>query len=52
MISLPLHEALKDNARIEYHHQHLLALQSAIRSSLKLNGTTQLVIRIFEFASW
>lgn len=30
--SLPLKEALKDDARIEYHHKHLLALLSAIRS--------------------
>jgi beta-glucosidase len=31
-MSLPLHEALKDDTRIEYHHKHLLALLSAIRS--------------------
>uniref|UniRef100_A0A453C6R3 4-hydroxy-7-methoxy-3-oxo-3,4-dihydro-2H-1,4-benzoxazin-2-yl glucosidebeta-D-glucosidase n=1 Tax=Aegilops tauschii subsp. strangulata TaxID=200361 RepID=A0A453C6R3_AEGTS len=30
--SLPLAEALKDDARIEYHHMHLVALLSAIRS--------------------
>jgi beta-glucosidase len=33
--SLPLQEALKDATRIEYHHKHLLALQSAIRSELQ-----------------
>jgi beta-glucosidase len=33
--SLPLQEALKDDTRIEYHHKHLLALQSAIRSELQ-----------------
>uniref|UniRef100_A0A453D9P9 Uncharacterized protein n=1 Tax=Aegilops tauschii subsp. strangulata TaxID=200361 RepID=A0A453D9P9_AEGTS len=32
--SLPLKEALKDDARIEYHHRHLDALLSAIRSEL------------------
>jgi hypothetical protein len=30
--SLPLEESLKDYARIEYHHKHLIALMSAIRS--------------------
>jgi beta-glucosidase len=29
---LTIQEALKDDARIEYYHGHLLALQSAIRS--------------------
>jgi len=35
-MSLPLQEALKDDARIEYHHKHLLALLSAIRSDLSI----------------
>jgi beta-glucosidase len=30
--TLTIQEALKDDARIEYYHGHLLALQSAIRS--------------------
>uniref|UniRef100_A0A453C6Y1 Uncharacterized protein n=1 Tax=Aegilops tauschii subsp. strangulata TaxID=200361 RepID=A0A453C6Y1_AEGTS len=34
--SLPLEEALKDDARIEYHHMHLDALLSTIRSKLAL----------------
>ena len=33
-MSLPLQEALKDDTRIEYHHKHLLALLSAIRSDI------------------
>jgi beta-glucosidase/6-phospho-beta-glucosidase/beta-galactosidase len=32
--TLPLHEALKDDVRIDYYKRHLLALQSAIRSDL------------------
>jgi hypothetical protein len=32
--SLPLHEALKDDYRVDFYHRHLLALQSAIRSEL------------------
>ncbi|CAM0904207.1 unnamed protein product [Alopecurus aequalis] len=36
--SLPLQEALKDYARIEYHHKHLLALMSAIRDGANVKG--------------
>ncbi|KAL6882565.1 hypothetical protein ACP4OV_011255 [Aristida adscensionis] len=36
--SLPLHEALKDDARIDYHHKHLLALLSAIRDGANVKG--------------
>jgi beta-glucosidase len=34
--SLSLQEALKDDARIEFHRKHLLALQSAVRSVVEL----------------
>ncbi|ONM16733.1 Beta-glucosidase 32 [Zea mays] len=37
-MSLPLHEALKDDTRIEYHHKHLLALLSAIRDGANVKG--------------
>ncbi|KAI5014680.1 hypothetical protein ZWY2020_056070 [Hordeum vulgare] len=36
--SLPLEEALKDDARIEYHHGHLVALLSAIRDGANVKG--------------
>ncbi|KAF7011815.1 hypothetical protein CFC21_026082 [Triticum aestivum] len=36
--SLPLKEALKDDARIEYHHRHLDALLSAIRDGANVKG--------------
>ncbi|VAH33312.1 unnamed protein product [Triticum turgidum subsp. durum] len=36
--SLPLEEALKDDARIEYHHMHLDALLSAIRDGANVKG--------------
>jgi beta-glucosidase len=35
-MSLPLHEALKDDVRIDFYHRHLLALESAIRSEPEL----------------
>uniref|UniRef100_A0A453C6T4 Uncharacterized protein n=1 Tax=Aegilops tauschii subsp. strangulata TaxID=200361 RepID=A0A453C6T4_AEGTS len=36
--SLPLEEALKDDARIEYHHMHLDALLSTIRDGANVKG--------------
>ncbi|KAK1683796.1 hypothetical protein QYE76_044644 [Lolium multiflorum] len=36
--SLPLEESLKDYARIEYHHKHLIALMSAIRDGANVKG--------------
>ncbi|EMS61697.1 Beta-glucosidase 12 [Triticum urartu] len=36
--SLPLKEALKDNARIDYHHSHLDALLNAIRDGANVKG--------------
>uniref|UniRef100_A0ACD5XBM7 Uncharacterized protein n=1 Tax=Avena sativa TaxID=4498 RepID=A0ACD5XBM7_AVESA len=36
--SLPLQEALKDNARIEYYQKHLLAVLSAIREGANVKG--------------
>uniref|UniRef100_M8CTR0 Putative Cyanogenic beta-glucosidase n=1 Tax=Aegilops tauschii TaxID=37682 RepID=M8CTR0_AEGTA len=36
--SLPLNEALKDDARIDYHHRHLVALLSAIRDGANVKG--------------
>ncbi|TVU15613.1 hypothetical protein EJB05_39143, partial [Eragrostis curvula] len=36
--SLPLHEALKDDTRIDYYHKHLLALQSAVRDGANVKG--------------
>ncbi|VAH53366.1 unnamed protein product [Triticum turgidum subsp. durum] len=35
---LPLNEALKDDARIDYHHMHLVALLSAIRDGANVKG--------------
>nr|CAB3484842.1 unnamed protein product [Digitaria exilis]CAB3487367.1 unnamed protein product [Digitaria exilis] len=37
-MSLPLHEALKDDTRVEYHSKHLLALLSAIRDGANVKG--------------
>lgn len=36
--SLPLKEALKDDARVDYHHKHLDALLSAIRDGANVKG--------------
>ncbi|XP_071682646.1 beta-glucosidase 12-like [Lolium perenne] len=36
--SLTIQQALKDHARIDYHHKHLLALQSAIRDGANVKG--------------
>uniref|UniRef100_A0ACD5V5P6 Uncharacterized protein n=1 Tax=Avena sativa TaxID=4498 RepID=A0ACD5V5P6_AVESA len=36
--SLTIQEALKDYARIDYYHKHLLALQSAIRDGANVKG--------------
>ncbi|BAS89675.1 Os04g0474800, partial [Oryza sativa Japonica Group] len=36
--TLPLQEALKDDARIEYYHKHLLSLLSAIRDGANVKG--------------
>ncbi|KAL6652541.1 hypothetical protein ACP70R_011466 [Stipagrostis hirtigluma subsp. patula] len=36
--SLPLHEALKDDTRIEYHHNHLLSLLNATRDGANVKG--------------
>ncbi|KAG8064804.1 hypothetical protein GUJ93_ZPchr0004g39267 [Zizania palustris] len=36
--TLPLHEALKDDTRIEYYHKHLLSLLSAIRGGANVKG--------------
>ncbi|TVU20825.1 hypothetical protein EJB05_30422, partial [Eragrostis curvula] len=36
--SIPLQEALKDDSRIEYHKEHLLALLSAIRDGANVKG--------------
>ncbi|KAE8818589.1 Beta-glucosidase 12 [Hordeum vulgare] len=36
--SLPLHESLNDDARIDYHHRHLDALLSAIRDGANVKG--------------
>ncbi|RLN29478.1 beta-glucosidase 12-like isoform X4 [Panicum miliaceum] len=36
--SLPLQEALKDDTRIQYYHDHLLALLSAVRDGANVKG--------------
>ncbi|KAK4493549.1 hypothetical protein RD792_017976 [Penstemon davidsonii] len=36
--SLPIKEALKDNYRIKYYHDHLLSLHKAIKDGVKVKG--------------